>query len=65
MGVMIYNLLGYPIDDEYNKTLYNRYMSNMFADVIVGGRLGKYKYMNMDVVIADAMETFKKEMESK
>lgn len=48
----------YPLNDEKNNTLYAQYRS--LADkenkVIFGGRLGEYKYYDMDQVIAVALE---------
>lgn len=48
----------YPVNDNKNSTLYARY--KMLADqeqkIIFGGRLGEYKYYDMDAVIAAALE---------
>lgn len=51
----------YPIDTEYNRSLYQKYFnkSKEFENLIVGGRLGSYQYMDMDKVIKRALETFK------
>ena len=51
----------YPINDERNSLLYNRYkkMALKEKNVIFGGRLGEYKYYDMDAVIAAALECSK------
>jgi UDP-galactopyranose mutase len=48
----------YPVENEINVTLYNKYKSLASEDkrIIVLGRLGKYKYFNMDAIVADALE---------
>jgi UDP-galactopyranose mutase len=50
----------YPINDEYNQTIYNQYKekSKLFANFIFGGRLSEYKYMDMDSVIKSSMNKF-------
>lgn len=54
----------YPVNDEKNEKLYTEYKS--LADkeykVIFGGRLGEYKYYDMDAVIASALERAKEEL---
>lgn len=47
----------YPINDEKNSKLYEKYKELADKDnkVIFGGRLGKYKYYDMDKVIEEAM----------
>lgn len=47
----------YPVNDEKNNTLYKRYraLADMEDNVIFGGRLGEYKYYDMDEVIAAAL----------
>ncbi len=54
----------YPITDEKNNTLYARYeeMAKQYPNVIFGGRLGKYRYYDMDKVIRAALETAKSEL---
>ena len=51
----------YPINDEKNNELFNKYkeMSLNEKNVIFGGRLGNYKYYDMDKVIEAALEIFK------
>jgi UDP-galactopyranose mutase len=54
----------YPVNDEKNNALYAKY--RQFADkepnVIFAGRLGSYKYMDMDAVAREALELAGKEM---
>lgn len=52
----------YPINDEYNSNIYLKYMqkSKSLTNIIFGGRLSEYKYLDMHVVIESAMNTFKK-----
>jgi UDP-galactopyranose mutase len=45
----------YPIPTEDNIKMYNKY-KKIITKTIFAGRLGSYKYMNMDVAINDAME---------
>ncbi len=47
----------YPINDEANNALYEKYktLAAIRPDVIFGGRLGQYKYYDMDKVIAAAL----------
>lgn len=55
----------YPVNDEKNQELYLKYMglsqSQENQRVIFGGRLGEYKYYDMDKVIEAAMMKCKKE----
>ena len=48
----------YPVNDERNGKLYQSYKALAEAEhnVIFGGRLGEYKYYDMDAVIASALE---------
>ncbi len=48
----------YPVNDEKNKSLYERYraLADKEEHVFFGGRLGEYKYYDMDAVIARALE---------
>ncbi|MGI6107348.1 MAG: UDP-galactopyranose mutase [Lachnospiraceae bacterium] len=52
----------YPVNDEKNSALYAKYraLADKEPKVVFGGRLGEYRYYNMDQVIASAMETWKK-----
>lgn len=56
----------YPVNDERNTALYQQYkaMAENEEKVIFGGRLGEYKYYDMDAVIASALETVRKIMNS-
>lgn len=49
----------YPMNDEKNNELYQKYSklaSKKSTNVFFGGRLGKYKYYDMDDVILEAMK---------
>ena len=48
----------YPVNDEKNGDLYAKYreLADKESKVIFGGRLGEYKYYDMDAVIASALE---------
>ena len=48
----------YPVNDEKNGKLYQQYLTKAQSekDVIFGGRLGEYKYYDMDQVIASALQ---------
>ena len=48
----------YPVNDEKNSSLYNQYraLAEKESNVIFGGRLGEYKYYDMDQVIAAALK---------
>ena len=54
----------YPVNDEKNGALYSRYKELAAAEknVIFGGRLGEYKYYDMDQVIAAALEMCGREL---
>lgn len=47
----------YPVNDQKNSILYNAYreLANKEEKVLFGGRLGEYKYYDMDQVIAAAL----------
>ena len=47
----------YPVNNERNAALYNEYkkLAEQEKNVIFGGRLGEYKYYDMDAVIASAL----------
>lgn len=49
----------YPVNNEKNNALYEQYrkLAEERKDVIFGGRLGLYRYLDMDKVIALALET--------
>ena len=48
----------YPVNDEKNSRLYEKYraMADREEKVIFGGRLGEYRYYDMDQVIAAALD---------
>lgn len=54
----------YPVNDEKNSELYAKYKKLAEAEdkVIFGGRLGEYKYYDMDAVVASALEMSKREL---
>ena len=54
----------YPINDEKNSMLFEHYktLAQSRPDVIFGGRLGQYRYYDMDMVIRAALEAVKKEL---
>ena len=51
----------YPVNDDRNGALYQAYkrLADVEEKVIFGGRLGEYKYYDMDAVIASALEKCK------
>ena len=53
----------YPINDEKNNSLYEKYkeLANKDKNIIFGGRLGQYKYYDMDKVIEATLQTLKEE----
>ena len=55
----------YPINDERNTELYERYaeLASREGDVVFAGRLGGYKYYDMDKAIAAAFELVKRELD--
>ena len=54
----------YPVNDEKNSSLYQKYyaLAQKEEKVLFGGRLGEYKYYDMDAVIAAALELCKREL---
>jgi UDP-galactopyranose mutase len=54
----------YPISNELNMAIYGKYanLAKKKHDIIFGGRLGRYRYYNMDEVIADALSDTKTEL---
>lgn len=48
----------YPINDDANNAIYSRYLelASSRPDVIFGGRLGSYRYLDMDKVIRSALD---------
>ena len=54
----------YPINDEKNQDLYLKYkkLAEAESNVLFGGRLGEYKYYDMDAVIDAALVACSKEL---
>ena len=54
----------YPINNEKNNELYNKYkeLSEKDTNVIFGGRLGQYKYYDMHKVIEEALNCVREEL---
>ena len=54
----------YPVNDEKNGALYAQYkaLAQEEENVIFGGRLGEYKYYDMDAVIAAALRMSREEL---
>ncbi len=55
----------YPVNNEKNNALYEKYAALAEAEgsVIFGGRLGQYKYYDMDKVLMAALELVEKEFQ--
>ena len=55
----------YPVNDEKNNNLFAKYqeLAGQEKNVIFGGRLGNYKYYDMDKVIKSALEKCKEVLE--
>lgn len=53
----------YPVNDEANTALYERYhaLAEKKKNTIFGGRLGQYRYYDMDTVVLAALETAERE----
>ena len=53
----------YPVNDEKNNALYQRYkdLADQEEKVIFGGRLGEYKYYDMDMVVEKALQSWEEE----
>ena len=54
----------YPIQSRSDEEMLSKYraVAEQEKNVIFGGRLGAYKYLNMDQVIADALDVFEKKI---
>ena len=54
----------YPVNDDKNSALYTQYkaLADQEENVIFGGRLGEYKYYDMDKVIEVALDVAEKEL---
>lgn len=57
----------YAVNDEKNNSLYNRYKEKAETEknILFGGRLGNYKYFDMDDTIKQAFDDFNKLMNEK
>lgn len=57
----------YPVNDDKNDTLYRRYAALAAQDksLILGGRLGLYRYFDMDRTIAEALQCADAELEQR
>ena len=55
----------YPVNTEANNALYAKYraLADKEPNMIFGGRLGEYKYYDMDKVIAKALEVARAELQ--
>lgn len=58
------SLQGYPVNTEENQKRHQQYAQEalQYQDIIFGGRLGFYRYLNMDEVILAAMTLSKLEL---
>ena len=56
-----YNEPSYPINDDRNNALYAEYtkLATKYNNIVFGGRLGMYKYMDMDTVVRKAIDDSK------
>ncbi len=56
----------YPINDDKNNELYKRYeeLAKSCPNVIFSGRLGKYRYYDMDKVIRSALDDVRSELDN-
>lgn len=54
----------YPVNDEKNTSMYQKYREKATSqeNVLFGGRLGTYRYMDMDDIIEAALEVSKQEL---
>ncbi len=54
----------YPVNNEKNNSLYAKYkeLAEKEENVIFGGRLGTYRYLDMHHVVAEALEKAKEEL---
>lgn len=54
----------YPVNDEKNGDLYKKYkeLANKEENVIFGGRLGEYKYYDMDATITSVLDKCEEEL---
>jgi UDP-galactopyranose mutase len=52
----------YPVNDDINQVVYNKYydLAKKETDVYFGGRMGSYKYLNMDETINESLKLSEK-----
>ncbi|KAA8665390.1 UDP-galactopyranose mutase [Clostridium sp. HV4-5-A1G] len=57
----------YPINDNKNNKLYHKYkkLAEKKNEIIFGGRLGMYKYFDMDDIVIEALNMLDKEINAK
>ena len=53
----------YPVNDESNDALFKKYqeLARSRPQILFGGRLGQYRYYDMDKVIAAALDAVEQE----
>jgi len=58
------NIPYYPVNDKVNKVVLQKYKKDLklHSDILAGGRLGDFKYYDMDQVIASSLKLTKKEL---
>ena len=51
----------YPVNNDKNAALYEKYkaLAEKETNVVFGGRLGEYKYYDMDKVLRSALDKLK------
>ena len=57
----------YPVNNEKNNELYEKYVTllkSLHSNVLLGGRLGLYKYLDMDDAILEAMKLAENELKN-
>ncbi|CAM3964146.1 UDP-galactopyranose mutase [Catellicoccus marimammalium] len=54
----------YPVNNDENNALYQRYAQKAaeFPNIIFGGRLGTYRYYDMDKIVEQALKTVENEL---
>jgi UDP-galactopyranose mutase len=54
----------YPVNNDVNNALYAKYaeLAKAEKNVLFGGRLGQYKYFDMDKTIRAALDMVKEEL---
>lgn len=56
----------YPVEDPHNtktRTLYEKELRDHHPNIVVGGRLGKHRYFDMDQTVANALAAAARELE--